>query len=204
MHPAGYFQKITFAEGQRKFPLRCFYNVSQVLGSTNMVVSVMSLPELLFMCIFLSQGLCAYMWQNMHELLAEKTNRDRNLAWEEDDVNRWEREGMLPNLSAADVACWTELSFSSILGRSGTRDLQRAERCGREDWQETERKDLFREPLCVMTDWQDSEMFEMDVYSSDLEGWQFWACCVLMSSGWELSNWMIFFFYLSMRMCALW
>lgn len=67
-------------------------------------------------------------------------------------------KGMLPNLSAADVACWAELSFSWILGRSGTVDPRRAEKCGREAWQETERRDLFREPLCVMTEWQDSEV----------------------------------------------
>lgn len=70
---------------------------------------------------------------------------------------RWRRceqmrgKGMLPNLSAAaDVACWAELSFSGILGHSGRVDLRQAEKCGREDWQETEQRDLFREPLCVM------------------------------------------------------
>lgn len=84
--------------------------------------------------------------------------RGGNLVWEEDDVNRWERKGMLPNLSAADVACWAELSFRGILGRWGTVDPRRAEKCGREEWQETERRDLFREPLCVMTEWQDTEV----------------------------------------------
>lgn len=43
---------------------------------------------------------------------------------------------MLPNLSAADVACCAELSFSCILACSETVDLWQAERCGREDWQE--------------------------------------------------------------------
>lgn len=44
-----------------------------------------------------------------------------------------EREkGLLPNLSAADVASRAKLSFSGILGRCGkSGDPQQAEKCGR-------------------------------------------------------------------------
>lgn len=85
---------------------------------------------------------------------------DRQLK-HEDGPRRGRRETderetkLLPSLSASDVACCAELSFSGILGCSGTVDLRQAERRGREDWQESERRDLWREPVCARTEWQD-------------------------------------------------
>lgn len=101
---------------------------------------------------------------------------------------------MLPNLSAADVACWAELSFSGILGRSGGLDLQQAERCGREDWQEM----VYSESL-LCYDWVTGQwgVWEGCIFKRFRRTG---ACCVLTSSRWELSNWIGFFFcYLSMR-----
>lgn len=171
IHAAGYFQKITFGEGQRRSLPQCFHNVSQVLGID--MRSVMSLLQLLFFYHKVTKTCVCFPTLTKKKIDSHRYMGGKNVSVYKEKTletqgpefslrgRRCEQireKGMLPNLSAADVACWAELSFSWILGRSGTVDPRRAEKCGREAWQETERRDLFREPLCVMTEWQDSEV----------------------------------------------
>lgn len=193
IRPAGYFQKITFGEREKK---SLFYNIAQVLRNIDMVVWVPPLHQLLLVPskVYVKTATLSKeniddqrkrkdkLKQSNNQCVGEEKKTYRSVEWKPAETQRQDfslrgkqckqmtEKGMLPNLLAADVACWTELSFSGILGRSGTVDLQQAERCGREDWQETERRDLFREPLCVVTEWQDGEVCEMAAYSSALEG----------------------------------